>query len=113
MPSHGYSSLAGIGCTLTNEQLQRLGHEPTIKHFQKLRMQRESFVQRNQHPSTTLAALAYDLATYRALQGPFGRGGKVRAGVAGCSFAFLHSDHPFYWNLFFPYCHPLLCWSTH
>jgi hypothetical protein len=88
MPSEGDLSLAGIGCVWTDEQLQRLGHEPTIKHFQKLRMQRDNFVQRNQHASSTLAALAFDLATSRALQGPFGRSGTIRAGVIGCSFAF-------------------------
>lgn len=87
LPSANDLSLAGIGCTWTDHQLQRLQHEPTIEHFTKLRSQRQDFIQKNDS-SRELAGWAYDLASSRALQGPFGRGGKVRAATVGTAFAF-------------------------
>jgi hypothetical protein len=89
MPSIGDLSLASIGNTWTDEQLDRLGHDATIQHFKESRNRRETFIKRNANASKDLAGLAFDLASSRALQGPFGQGGKVRAAVAGTMFAFI------------------------
>ena len=71
-----------------------IGHEPTIRYFDKLGLERERFIQDSISSNVNLigdatkatihivlAGWAYDLVSSRALQGPFGRGGKVRLAI--------------------------------
>mmetsp|Transcript_25161 Transcript_25161/g.55818 ORF Transcript_25161/g.55818 Transcript_25161/m.55818 type:complete len:414 (+) Transcript_25161:83-1324(+) len=103
LPGPNDLSLTGIGATWTDDQLDLLGHDFTKKQWIKLRMKRDSFIQRNgvahDENDELLAGWAYDLASSRALQGPFGRGGAVRAALAGTLISVLMAFLPaFYLN---------------
>lgn len=103
LPGPSDLSLAGIGGKWTNEELDRLGHALTKEQFIKLRAERDHFIVRNSFPEDEvdkrLAGWAYDLASSRALQGPFGRGGTVRAALAGTVVAMMAAFMPiFYLN---------------
>lgn len=101
LPGPNDLSLTGIGSTWTDDQLDCLGHDFTKKQWIKLRMKRDSFIQRNgiahDENDKRLAGWAYDLASSRALQGPFGRGGAVRAALAGTLISMLIAFLPVFY----------------
>jgi len=92
-------SLASIGGTWTDSQLDRLGWDRTKSRFQKMRSRRERFIKAAMDEVTDdssskgfdggksnvvdedLVAWTYDIARSRALEGNFGLGGIVRLSI--------------------------------
>lgn len=102
MPGHDDISLKSIGGTWTRDQMTKyLAHEPTMRYFERLGSEREEFilesisndlnligdaVKASRH--RVLAGWAYDLVSSRALQGPFGKQGRVRLAILSTMASF-------------------------
>lgn len=95
LPPPADPALASIGGTWTDRQLGRLALGPVQRSFRGMRERRERFVRAYLREGDVPrcgakeAAWAYDIASSRALEGNFGRGGAVRAslGTVGAAFA--------------------------
>jgi len=98
LPGPGDPSLTNIGGFWDDQQLEWLCHPTTAEKFKKLGSLRKAFIERNADDNNEedrcKAGWAYDLSSSRALQGPFGRNGTVRAALLGTVVSFLAAFSP-------------------
>ena len=107
LPESSDLSLMTIGTNWDNFQLERLGHAPTIAKLKSLRKDKANRVQRILQTNSNISSFsegydellvvanwAHDLVMSRALVGPFGQRGKIRALVLASAASGLLSTAP-------------------